>query len=343
MPAAEAMRGLPRLIPNEKEALSLINGDTPTTAAASIACARARRLLDTAEAACALSFEVVRADLDCLSEKAIAARRHPGPIAVAARLRERLLGSELCVPGRGPDPFSVRCAPAVLGAAVEALDHVQAIVERELNGAVDNPLIFEGEAPIEAGNFHGAPVSLAMDHLKVAMVAVASIAERRIFRMTYGQLSGLPSFLVPGTGLNSGLMLAQYTAASLVSECKGLAHPGSVDSIPTVQHREDHVSMGPVAIHGALAILEAVADVLAIEILCGAQGLEFHLSGTAVDERGATVQVPAGAPGRDTRRTHELTRERVARWVEDRVLHRDLAALGAAVRDGVFSGGGLPW
>ncbi|MCA9570530.1 MAG: aromatic amino acid lyase, partial [Myxococcales bacterium] len=163
-----------------------------------------------------------------------------------------------------------------------------------------------------------------MDHLKVALTQVASIAERRIFRITYGQLSGLPSYLVESNGLNSGLMLAQYTAASRLSECKGLAHPASVDSIPTIQHREDHVSMGPLAAAGALHILELLADVVAIELLCAAQGLDFHLEA-------------GDRPAEGTMEIYRRVRERVPRWDADRVLHHDLKTLGQAVRAGVFA------
>ena len=336
LPGAQALAGLDPILPTPKEALSLVNGASLTTALAGLTVCRARRLLNTAEAAAALSFEVVRADLGCLSEFALQARRHRGAVGVAARLRDRLEGSTLCTLHRKPDPFSIRCTPAVLGAATDALDYVENIVLNELNGAVDNPLVVPGTGLIETGNMHGAPVALAMDHLKVALVQVASISERRTFRMTYGQLSGLPSFLLRGNGINSGLMLAQYTAASLVSECKVLSHPASVDSVPTVQHREDHVSMGPVAAQGAWRIAEALADVLAIELLCGAQGLDFHLAGEAIDEGGRVVEVTPGTPGTGTLATWRTVREHVSRWDDDRVLHPDLRALGDAVRSGAF-------
>ncbi len=307
----------------EKEALALVNGDSLTAAWAGLVVARSRRLLEAAEAACALTFEVVRADLRCLDAEAMQERRHPGPIAVAERLRLRLSGSELCYEGRTPDPFSIRCAPAVLGAAWEVLEFVETVVERELNAAVDNPLMF-GDRTVEAGNFHSAAAAMAMDQLKIALTQVASISERRTFRLTYGQLSGLPSFLVPSTGLNSGLMLAQYTTASLVSEMKGLSHPASVDSIPSVQHREDHASMGPIAGRTAWDCTETLADVLAIELMCASQGLEFHM-----DE--------GKQASRDSMLTHARVRSLVRRWTEDRVLHPALKALGTAVRGGVFS------
>ncbi len=322
-------------VPTEKEALALVNGATYDTALAALALYRADRLLDTAEAACGLSFEVMKADPSCLSARALEARRHPGAIRVAARLRARCDGSELVQPRGEADSFSIRCAPAVLGAARDAVAYVRGVVEQELNGAGDNPLHFDGEQ-VEAGNFHGAPVALVMDHLKVALTQVASISERRIFRLTYGELSGLPSFLLPGDGINNGLMLAQYTAASLVSECKGLAHPASVDSIPTVQHHEDHVSMGSVAARTALHVADLLADVLAIELLCAAQGLEFRLDGEKSDAAGRVEATAPLRPGAGNRATFDEVRRHVPRWVDDRVMHPDLAALGAAVRSGVF-------
>ncbi len=335
--AAAQLAQLPSIELKEKEALSLLNGSSLTTALAALACTRAARLLAAAEAACALTMEVTQADLRCLSERSMQVRGHPGIHAVAAGLRARVEGSELVHERRAPDSFSIRCAPTVLGAAHDALDHVRLVVTRELNGAGDNPLVFPGRGIVEAGHFHAAPVAMAMDHLKVALTQVASISERRIFRLTYGQLSGLPSFLLAHSGANSGLMLAQYTAASLVSEAKARSMPASVDSIPTVQHHEDHVSMGPVAARGALEVVELLADVVAIELLAGAQGLDFRLSGEAVDASGELVSVPPRQPGTGSRQVFDLVRERVSRWQDDRILHPDIAVLGEAVRDGVFS------
>lgn len=328
---------VPPLEVTEKEALALINGSTLTTALGALAVHRAGELLEQAVAACALSMEVVRADLRCLDPRAAEVRGHPGGVRVAGWLRELVAGSELVTTQRAPDAFSIRCAPVVLGAAHDALEHVRTVVERELDGAGDNPLVF-ADGMVEAGHFHGAPVAMVLDHLKVALVQLASIAERRVFRLTYGRLSGLPSFLVPGTGVNSGLMLAQYTAASLVAEARGRAVPGSVDSIPTVQHHEDHVSMGPVAARTALDVVELVSDVVAIELLCAAQGLDFRLTGEAVDEAGQRLAVAPARPGRGSARVHARVRARVERWHDDQVLHPDLVALGHAVREGVFLG-----
>ncbi len=322
--------GLPPLEATEKEALSLINGSSLATALAALAVARARRLLASAEAACALSFEAIRADVQALSPRLAGAGRHPGIARAARHLRELVDGSELVAGRRRSDSFSVRCAPMVLGAVHDALDHIGEVVTRELNGVSDNPMVFAGEEVLEGGYFHGASVALAMDHLKVALAQLAGIAERRIFRLTYGALSGLPSFLVPDSGVNSGLMLAQYTAASLVSETKSLAVPASVDSVPTVQHQEDHVPMAPHAARGALEVIERVYDVVAIELLCAAQ---------AVDLRMDPVDDAPASPGDRTRRILERVREVVPRLFEDRVLHPDLAALGRAVRAGRFSEG----
>ena len=336
LPMAEAMQGITPLDPTEKEALSLINGSTLTAALGALVCARAGVALNAAEAACALSMETVRADLGSLSRLAVEGRGHPGGQGVAARLRRMVEGSELVHARRDVDSFSIRCAPAVLGTSRDALDHAVQVVERELNAAADNPLVFPGADVVEAGNFHGAPVAFVLDALKVGLTQAASISERRIFRLTYAKLSGLPSFLLPNSGVNSGLMLAQYTAASLVSECKGLSHPGSVDSIPTVQHHEDHVSMGPVVARSALQVVDLLADVVAIELLCGAQGLDFRISGERTDDQGQLVSVPPRRPGSGSLEVHRRVRERVTRWQDDRVMHTDLARLGEAVREGVF-------
>ena len=341
--AGEAMTGITPLVPTEKEALALINGSTTGTALAALATHQARQMLHAAEAACALSMEVVRADLGCLSALAMASRRHPGVAQAAERLRQFVEDSELVTPGRKADSFSIRCAPTVFGAAWDAFTHVEGVVGRELNAAVDNPLVFPSLEVVEAGNFHGAPVALAMDYLKVALTQVASMAERRVYRLTYGQLSGLPSFLVPSTGVNSGLMLAQYTAASLVSECKGLSHAASVDSIPTVQHHEDHVSMAPIAARSALEIVDLMADVIGIELMCGAQGLDFRINGEGVDADGKAISVPKCRPGQGSQVVHQRVRGIIRRWEEDRVLHTDLRAIGQAVRDGAFSLPPDPW
>lgn len=337
-PGAEAMEGLPTLLPTPKEALSLINGATLTAALGALAVVRAERLLRSAERTLAMTMEVVLADTGCLDERALLARRHPGAVASAARVRAHLQGSVLARARGGADAFSIRCAPAVMGAAWEALEHTREVVERELAGACDNPLVLEGEL-LEAGNFHGAPVALALDHLKAALTQVASLTERRVYRLTYGRLSGhLPSFLVAGSGVDSGFMLAQYTAASLVSECKGLAFPSSVDSIPTAQHSEDHVSMGPIAARTCLRITEALADVVGVEALVAAQGLDFRREGRSFAVDGAALPGEPTPLAPAVAEALALVRARVPFWEHDRVLHRDLHAVAALVREGALAG-----
>ena len=318
-------------VPTQKEVLSLINGSTLTTALAAIAVERSRRILDVAMKAAAMSFEVVRADTSCLDADVLALRGQPGGVVVAERLLAELSGSGIVGAWRTPDAFCIRCTPAVLGAAYDAVEATAAIINRELNGACDNPLVLPDGRVIEAGNFHAAPIALALDHLKIAMAQVAGISERRTFRMTHGQLSGLPSYLAESTGLNSGLMLAQYTAASRTSETKGLAHPASVDTIPTIQHREDHVSMGPGAAYMALELIEATADVVGIELLCGAQGADLHFA------------AGEGPLGKGTAASHAAVREVVRTWDRDRVLHPDLAAMSALVRGTRLVADGPAW
>ena len=274
-------------------------------------------------------MEVSCASTACLDEGLLSSRGHPGAVASAERLRSLLKGSILTSPLRAPDDFSIRCAPAVLGTCWEALEQAETWVLRELNGACDNPLVLP-HGVIEGGNFHGAPVGVAMDLLKIALTQLASMSERRTYKMTHGDLSGdLPSFLVESTGLNSGLMLAQYTAASLVSECKGFAHPASVDSIPTGHHHEDHVSMAPIAARSALKCLDCVIAVIAIEALVAAQGADLRCEYGAPDlpALGASAQL---APR--SQLLHDAIREVSPRWREDRVLYRDLEAMIAWLR-----------
>jgi len=334
--------GLRPFSPTQKEALALINGVSLSCALAAVAVSRAERVLAGAVDAAAMSLEALRAAPGCLDPRALSLRGHPGVAKVGAALRARLEGSALVVQGRPPDAFSVRCAPQVLGAALDAAASARAVVEAELGAVSDNPLCLwpaDGGAPelVEAGNFHGASLGLAMDHLKAALTQAATISERRTFRLTYGQLSSdLPSFLVPGTGLNSGFMLAQYTAASLASECKGLSHPASVDSIPTVQHHEDHVSMAPIAARTALMVIECVADIVAIEAMLAAQALDLRRRG--LGEGGAQI-----APAIDALRAQ--VRAVVNFWEDDGVMHPELAAAGALLRAGGLGVGpaAAPW
>ena len=325
----DAPPGLPDFRPTPKEALALINGLSLTTALASIAVVRTRRVLEAALIAAAMTMEVVRADTGCIDARALALT-HPGAATVGRRLRGLLEGSTLATTGRQPDAFSIRCTPQVTGAVWRTLSFTTVEVQRELNAVSDNPLLIDGEW-VEAGNFHGASVAMAMDHLKVAIAQLATLSERRTFRLTNNQLSrGLPSFLVEGTGLNSGFMLAQYTAASLASECKVLSHPASVDTIPTVQHHEDHVSMGPIAARQALRMVENVANIVGIELMLAAQGLDLRM------RAGATL-APRIAEH------HARIRETIQFWEDDQVLHPDIAAAGALVRSAGLLGEPREW
>lgn len=328
--------------PTHKEALSLINGATLTSALAGLAVHRTTRLVAALEAACAMTMEALGSDAGALHPTALQLRGHPGGSATGHRISALLAGSERVKPGNPPGAFSVRAAPAVIGALRDALAHVELVVGRELNGACDNPLWID-EQVVETGNFHGAPVALVLDYLRIAIVQAISQSERRTYRLATGHLTGdLPSFLVEGTGLNSGLMLAQYTAASLVSECKGLAHPAVVDSIPTVQHQEDHVSMGPIAGRLTLRVIEAAADVVAIEALFAVQALDFRRDGLSFPGGVRTEGAPTTlAPGIEA--LHASWRARVPRWIDDRIMEPTLRASGELVRRGTLGGREGPW
>jgi len=335
--------GIPAYTPTSKEALALINGISLTTALGALATVRSQRLLDSAVAACAMTMEVMGTDSGCIDERLVGARNHVGGIAVAAQLRGWLLESTQVAQGQPVDAFSIRAAPAVLGTVAEAIDFTDQVIFRELNGAGDNPLLIDGQW-LEGGNFHGAPVAQALDSLKIAMTQLATASERRTFRLSHGQLSrGLPSFLVQGTGLNSGFMLAQYTAASLASECKGLAHPASVDTIPTVQHHEDHVSMGPIAGRMLLELIECAADIVGIEVLLAAQGLDLRARGLGHDEEGAPMDVPPVVLAPGISDLHARVRGVVAFWEDDGILHPALKAAGHLVRSGEFLANPSSW
>jgi histidine ammonia-lyase len=249
LPGGEALvrSGLEPLHLEAKEGLALINGTQASAAVGALAIADARRLADAADVICALTLDAM-AGTDAAFDPAVhAARPHPGQMVSAARLLNLLLGSDIreshreC--GRVQDAYSLRCSPQVHGAARDALEHAHTVVEIELNSATDNPMVFAEGRLISGGNFHGAPIAAVFDYLAATLTDLASISERRLARMVDTALSDLPRFLSPNAGLNSGFMMVQVSAAALVSECKTLAHPASVDSIPTSAGQEDHVSM----------------------------------------------------------------------------------------------------
>lgn len=264
-----------------KEGLALINGTQMMCAYGALALRRARMLADTADIAGALSADALRGTDKAFDDRLHAVRPHPGQRSSASNLRALMHGSGIRASHlegdtRVQDAYSIRCMPQVHGATRDTIDHVASVIEREMNSATDNPLIFvEDDTHLEGGNFHGQPLALVLDFLAIAMAELANISERRTERLVNHALGGLPRFLTPRGGLHSGMMIAQYTAASMVSENKVLTHPASVDSIPTSANQEDHNSMGSIAARKLWQVMDNVERVLSIEILCAAQGVDL--------------------------------------------------------------------
>lgn len=314
-----------------KEALALINGTPVMTALGVLAVHDTGLLLDAMECGVALTMEAVRARTAPFAPELHAARPHPGQVAVAAHLRALLAGSpNLARESERPhvqDPYSIRCAPQVLGPCRDAAAYVARVLETEINSATDNPLCFADEgAVISGGNFHGHPVALALDFLKIAVASAANMAERRAFLLNDPRASGLPACLSPAPGLNSGLMITQYVAASLVAENKILAHPASVDSIPASAGIEDYNSLGTHAARTLARVVENALNIAAIELLCAAQG---------VDLRGAGGDRVPLSPS--TAAIHRTIREISPSVERDRSLHDDIVAIASTIRQGEFS------
>lgn len=263
-----------------KEGLALINGTQAMLAQGAIAYIEAEKLALDSEWIAAMTMEGLEGIVDVFYPLLHEVRGHPEQTAVAERMRGWLDGSELTTrqgEKRVQDAYSIRCIPQVHGASWEALAYVKDKLEKEANAATDNPLIFEaGEMVISGGNFHGQSIALAMDFMKVAVAELANISERRTERLVNPQLNDLPPFLSANPGLESGAMIMQYTAASLVSENKTLAHPASVDSIPSSANQEDHVSMGTIASRHADAIVKNARRVMSIELICALQAVEHQ-------------------------------------------------------------------
>ena len=319
--------GLAPIVLAPKEGLALINGTQAMTADAALVLERAINLCKVADITGALSLEALLGTARAFDPRIHAVRPHPGQGASARNLARLCDDSPLALSHRGcgkvQDPYSLRCMPQVHGASRDALAYCAAVVERECNAATDNPLVFETDSGIEllsGGNFHGQPVAFAADHMALALAELANISERRIEQLVNPALSsGLPPFLSPDSGLNSGFMIAQVTAAALVSENKILAHPASVDSIPSSANREDHVSMGTIAARKARMICEHVEAVLGIELLCGAQGLHLR-------------RPLRSAPALEA--AYERLRLEVPPLDEDRLLQPDLLVACRLVRSG---------
>ena len=326
LPSAEALKrsGLLKAELGPKDGLALINGTQVISALLSHAVIRAKRLVRSADVIGAMTLDALLGTDVAFDPRIHEARPHRGQLATARNLRRLLEGSALrkshedC--DRVQDSYSLRCMPQVHGAVRDALSYVEGVLETEINSATDNPMIFvEGRDVISGGNFHGQPVALASDFLTIALAELGAISERRTERLVNPDLSELPAFLVAEGGLNSGFMITQVTAAALASENKAYSHPASVDSIPTSANQEDHVSMGVTAARKTLAVAENLTDLLAIELLSAAQGLEFRRPLRSSDALEAV---------------HARLRKDVPFYVEDRVQYPDIKAARKLLESG---------
>lgn len=308
-----------------KEGLALVNGTQMMTAFASWICIQAKHLIKTADISAALSHEALRGTDKAYDLRLHQLRPYKGQLTTAKNMLALLKESEIRVShlvgdARVQDSYSIRCIPQIHGASRDTIDYVSSIVEVEINSVTDNPLIFAEERDhIEGGNFHGQPIALVMDFMAIALSEIASVAERRIERMVNGALSGLPRFLTNKGGLNSGLMIAQYTAASLVSENKVLSHPASVDSIPTSANQEDHNSMGSIAARKCFQVLKNVQTVIAIELMTSCQAVDF---------------LKPLKCGIGTNVAYNKIRETIPTLKKDRILSKDILKCLNLVQDG---------
>lgn len=330
VPGREALvsRGLAPITLEAKEGLALINGTQLIAAIGALAVLRGERLCTNADVVGAMSLDALEGSGRPFDARVQAVRPHPGQAKTAENLRALLRGSEIMESHRDckkvQDPYSLRCMPQIHGATRDTLAWARLTIERELVAATDNPLVFVGEDGVadfvSGGNFHGQPLAIALDAATIAIAELASASERRIEQLVNPAMSsGLPPFLAPRSGLDSGFMMAQVTAAALVSENKTLAHPASVDSIPSSAGKEDHVSMGTWAARKCATVAEHVATVLAIEALVAAQGLDYR-----APNRG----------GLGVRAAQAAMRERVMTLTEDRALHIDIEASKALLDEG---------
>ena len=316
LPGAEARAraGIPVLELVAKEGLALINATQAMTSAGGLTVFDALDMMELANIAAALTFEAHRGVTDALAERMHTVRPHWGQLETAKMLRTYLEGSgNVTRQGeiRVQDRYSLRCTPQVHGASWDAIRYVQDRVETEMNAVTDNPIIFSDTMEgISGGNFHGQPMALSFDFLGIALSELANISERRIESLVNPSISGLPAFLVRNGGLNSGFMIVQYSAAALVSKNKVLAHPASVDSIPSSGNQEDHVSMGTIAARKAQQILENVRRVIAMEMMCACQAID--------------LQNGAGKLGKGTKAAYDAIRRVCDMLEEDRPLYEDI-------------------
>jgi len=322
--AALRKKSIKPLVLEAGEGIALINGTQFMIALGCLALHDALNLCKHADIAASMSLETLMGTRAAFDPRIHAARPHKGQILAAANMLRLTDNSEIisshkdCT--RVQDAYTLRCSPQVHGASWDAFAYVDNVIRVEMNSSTENPLIFpESEEFLSGGNFHGQPLALACDFLGIAIAELANISERRIERLVNPQLSGLPAFLIEDGGLNSGFMIAQYAAASLVSENKVLAHPASVDSIPTSANKEDHVSMGSIAARKCREIVANTEEVIAIELLCAAQGIDLFTNVKAGD---------------GTLAAYEVIRSKVDYMKEDRILSNDIAKVKQLLLDG---------
>jgi len=326
LPGKEALRraGMKPIDLTYKEGLGLINGSQMCTGESALLLTDARRLLKNAFIASAMTIDALKGVPKAYDARLHAVRPFHGQNLVAKHLRTLMADSEIIAEksGKVQDGYSMRCTPQVLGPSVDAWHYAASQIAIEMNSAADNPLFFpDDNVHLAGGNFHGQCIGMVMDFLAIAMSEVANLSERHTNRLLNPALSGLPDFLVEGRGLNSGLMVAQYTAAALVSENKVLSHPATVDSISVSADQEDHVAMTPIAVRKCREILKNVGAVLAIEMMAAAQAFDFR---------------KPLKPGKGTRIAHEVIRHHVPHLQDDRVLYPDINKIAALVREGAI-------
>jgi len=324
LPGKEVMKraGLEPVKLSFKEGLGLINGSQMMTGQSALILYDVIPLLKNAIIASSMTLDALRAVQKPFDKRVHEVRPFHGQGVVAANIRKLLKGSEILAKGNDKvqDGYSLRCTPQALGPSIDAYYYVRKQIETELNSAADNPLFFpEDNVHLAAGNFHGQSVAMAMDFLCIGLAEIADLSERHINRLLNPVLSGLPDFLIEGRGVNSGLMVAQYTAAALVSENKVLSHPAVVDSISVSADQEDHVSMGPVAVRKCLEILKNVQTVIAIEMFCAAQALDFR---------------KPLKPGTGICAAYDTIRKKVSFIENDRALYPGINTIADMVRDG---------
>ena len=328
MPAARALElaGLQPIELGAKEGLALVNGTEVMTGIGALCVLRAERLLANADIIASMSLEAFLGTDRVFDRRINDLRPHPGQTRVAANLRALLKGSEIIEShrecGRVQDPYSYRCIPVVHGAVRDNVAHARRVIETEAISVTDNPLVFPDDGEfLSGGNFHGEPVAIAADLLKIALSEIASISERRLYLLLNAEERGLPLFLTGRSGLQSGLMIVQYTSAAMVSENKGLSWPNSVDSIPTSAGQEDHVSMGMTAAVHLDRVLDNVEGSLACELLGALTATDFR----------RPLKSGAG-----TQAAYDIARERIAPWTEDRIPAPDIAAARELIRSGAL-------